>query len=142
MVVLQCGEPRGLKMESFYLRVKHLKYSDLWMTQGCPRLCSLILLYVSQYTCQNAFGQKKTILHSLAITRDTRNEDREKSPTQAHPHLCNIRTAGTMDRTSAPPPMKVSLLRSISLNSGLLAGYMMTKVGVKGLHPCLSWKSQ
>jgi hypothetical protein len=66
---------------------------------------------------------------SVAITRDTRNEDKEKSPAQAHPHLCNIGTTGTKDKTSAPPQVQLSLLRSISLNSGLLARYMMTKVG-------------
>jgi hypothetical protein len=39
--------PRGLQWRviwSFYLRVKHLKYSDLWMTQGGTRLCILISL--------------------------------------------------------------------------------------------------
>jgi|LakMenE18May11ns_1017448.scaffolds.fasta_scaffold9628606_1 hypothetical protein len=60
----------------------------------------------------NAIGQKKTPSHSLAITRETHNGDREKSSGQAH--LFNIGTKGAMDRTTAQPQVKLSLLRSNS----------------------------
>ncbi len=80
-----------------------------------------ILQCVSQYSvpvyAKNAIGQKISFSHSLAITRDPRNEDREKSSAQTL--LCNnIWTTGAMDRTSAPPKVKLSFLRINSLKIG------------------------
>jgi hypothetical protein len=46
-------------------------------------------------------GQKKAFFfssHSLAITRDARNRDKEKSPGQTH--LFNSGTIEAMDRTA------------------------------------------
>ncbi len=51
--------------------------------------------------------------HSVVMTRDTCNWDREKSSGQTH--LFNVWTLGAMDRTSGQPQVNLSLLRSISL---------------------------
>ncbi len=73
-----------------------------------PSICSLIFVCVSQHRWLNAIGQKKAPFHSLAITRDTHNEDSENSSDQAH--LFNIWTIGAMDRTSAQRQVKLSWL--------------------------------
>ncbi len=61
----------------------------------------------------NAIGQKKALSHLLAITRDTYYGDKEKSSGQAN--VFNIWTIGAIDRTSAQPKIKLSLLHSNSL---------------------------
>ncbi len=71
---------------------------------------NFILFFISALaTC----GPKKASSHSMVITRDTHNRDREKSSGETQ--LDNIWTIRAMDRTSAlPPQVKLSLLRSIS----------------------------
>ncbi len=53
-----------------------------------------------------------------AITRDTRNKDREKTLGQAQ--LFNIGTIKSMDVNKGQAQVKLSLLRSVSLKTGPL----------------------
>ncbi len=63
-----------------YVYVKNLRSSDLRLT---PTLQSHSRLCVSKYRCQCGIGQQKDVSHALAITRDTRNGDREKNSGEA-----------------------------------------------------------
>jgi hypothetical protein len=79
----------------------------LWpeATLGSALLCSFILDCVSQHRWLNAIVQKKD--------RDENNGDREKSSFRAHLFIIwTIGTIGAMDRTSAQPQVKLSLLCS------------------------------
>ncbi len=62
-------------------------------------------------------GQKKASSHSLVFTWDTRNKNRDRVGEEGtdQTHLISIWTMGAMDKTSAQPQVKLSLLRSISL---------------------------
>ncbi len=79
-------------------------------------------------------GQKKASSHSLVITRDTRNRDRERSSGQSH--LFNICATGAIDRTSGQPQVKLSLFaRNIyfkkfvhSSRSPILFGFLTSEV--------------
>ncbi len=65
---------------SFCVRVSNLRPCHLRLTFGrSPSMQSHSRLCIpsSQHRCLNAIDQKKDLPHSLAITRDTRDEDRE-----------------------------------------------------------------
>jgi hypothetical protein len=91
-----------------------------------PSICSFIFVCVSQHRWLNAIGQKKAPFHSLAITRDTHNEDSENSSDQAH--LFNIWTIGAMDRTSAQGQVKLSWLRRNSFKFQSLCTCILPEV--------------
>jgi hypothetical protein len=78
---------------------KRLQVKYIWGGIFSPFMQSYIFLFfnILQYTyssCQDGIGQKKAISHSLAITRDTQNGDRQKRS--------GLHNWGAIDRTSAP----------------------------------------
>ncbi len=90
----------GIFSHSVYLNLT-LRSCHLRLTLGRAPLFSLIRLFI------------KAPPHSLAITRDTHNSEREKSSGKAN--LFNIWTSWAMERTSAQPQVNLTFFRSNSL---------------------------
>ncbi len=76
------------------------------LTMKSPSTSVYHIFWTVECRWLNAFSQKK---ESLAITRDTHNEDRVKTTDQSH--LLNIWTIVAMDRSHARTPAKLRCLR-------------------------------
>ncbi len=90
---------------------------------------SLILLCISQYRWQYAISRMQSISHSLAIDRDTHHREREKKSGQEDPPApVKYWNIGVMDRISVQPQVKLTWLRSPSLQIVPLSTYVFTTI--------------
>ncbi len=70
--------------------------------------------------CIAIYCRCQAISHSLAISRDPTVETEKRARVRPNCAVWNIWTIGAMDRTSAPPQVNLSRLRSFSLKTGPL----------------------